>query len=93
VDEDPKPWKGLILLNPTRLPDLQALSKAEFPPKVLISLGALEGSNRVRDYQLTGMKRGVRVEYYTHEGSAHILLGKKVLGERAEAMAKFVFED
>lgn len=93
VDEDPKPWKGLILLNPGQMPNLEALSKAEFPPKILISQGALEGTNRVQKYQLAGMKRGVRVEYYTHEGSAHILLGKKVLGERAEAMAKFVFED
>lgn len=93
VQNYPQPWNGLILLSPAALPDLRALSKLRLPPKILISQGLLEGTNRIYQYQIEALRGGTRVEYYTHENNAHILLGKKAMGERAEAMMKFVFGD
>jgi dipeptidyl aminopeptidase/acylaminoacyl peptidase len=93
VNEHPSPWRGLILLSPGVLPDLRKLSGLTNPPKILISQGELEGTNRIYQYQLKAAHAGVRVEYVTHPNNAHILLGKKALGQRAEAMMKFVFGD
>lgn len=93
VQENPHLWKGLILLNPGDLPDLDALARAKLPPKILIDQGALEGTNRANQYQLDGLAHGVRVECYYHDGQEHIPLGTTTLGGRAEAMMKFVFGD
>jgi hypothetical protein len=93
VKKRPERWKGLILLSPTEMPDLESLSASKVPPKMLVDQGALEGTNRVHDYQLAAIGHGVRVEYRIHENNDHIILGKKAMGERAENMMDFVFGD
>jgi pimeloyl-ACP methyl ester carboxylesterase len=89
----PDRWKGLILINPAMLPDLPTLAASPSPPKIFYSQGALEGTNSAVQYQLEAAKNGIQVEFYAHEREAHWVFGKRALGERAEKMMQFIFQN
>lgn len=87
-------WKGVMLLNPSSLPDLSKLPPTQTVPKCLISLGALEGRNeQLKRYKTEAINHGMQVEYLAHEGATHWLQAKPAVRERTDAMLRFVLEN
>jgi dipeptidyl aminopeptidase/acylaminoacyl peptidase len=87
-------WEGLILLNPSRLPDFSDTPGFREMPKILISAGSEEHEeDRLKKYQEDCLKSGVMVEYTIAPGEAHRFVGRTAKLERTRAMMHFIFEE
>jgi predicted esterase len=94
VVKSPGLWKGLMLLNPTELPDFSKSPPFQSRPKILISTGGEEHQeNRIKKYQADALQSGVLVEYLVHPGEGHHLVGNAAQLERTKAMMHFIFEE
>lgn len=94
VINSPSIWKGIILLNPTALPDFSNSPRLSRRPKILISAGNEEHEeDRFKKYQEDSLKNGVMVEYVIHSGEGHYVVGNAGHLERAQAMMHFIFEE
>jgi len=94
IEKTPGLWKGIILLNPTQLPDFSKSPRFQRRPKVLISAGSEEQeAERFKQYQANVLKDGVMVEYIIAPGEAHRFVGKAAKLKRAEAVEHFIFEE
>jgi hypothetical protein len=94
LTNSPRLWKGVILLNPTTLPDLSSAPWLQQRPKVLISVGEEEHEvDRLKKYQETALESGVMVEYVIHPGEWHHIVGNAAQLERTKAILHFVFEE
>ena len=100
VGQNPVPWKGLILLSPSVLPDVNS-SKAV---PILISTGGSSFSPGLsvendaaftvyQKYQQDAWHAGIPVDCVFHPGSGHILMEKSSLRARTRAMVHFVFDN
>ena len=87
-------WKGLILLNPSGLPDLFHARPSTRRPKILISAGAKDDrEDRLKEYQWDLRRAGVAVDYIVHSGEGHHLMGNEAEVERTGAIVHFIFDD
>lgn len=87
-------WKGLLLLNPGQMPELDNFPSGQPAPRILISAGDQEHEDkRFQQYQLNAMSRGVPVEAFAHTNSTHFLVSVKALQERTKAMVHFIFDE
>jgi hypothetical protein len=87
-------WKGLILLNPSQLPDLSKVPGLRQRPKILISAGSEEHEeDRFKKYQADALNYGGIVEYIIHPGENHHLVGNDAQRERSRAIMHFIFEE
>lgn len=87
-------WEGVILLNPSELPDLSSAPLLQPRPKILISAGGDEGEDeRFKKYQEDSLKSGVLVEYVIHPGEGHHIVGNAAQLERTKAIMHFIFEE
>jgi predicted esterase len=94
VTQSPGLWKGIILLNPTQLPDFSKSPPFQSRPKILISAGGEEHeADRLKKYQADALNWGVLVDYVIHPGEPHHLVGNAGELERTKAMMHFVFEE
>jgi dipeptidyl aminopeptidase/acylaminoacyl peptidase len=94
VTQAPRRWRGLILLNPSELPDFAGNPRREPKPKVLISAGAEEHEEaRLSNYQDDSLKSGVVVETEVAAGESHMFVGNLAQLERTRAMMHFIFEE
>ena len=90
----PELWKGAIFLNPGRLPDFSKLPGGKPVPKILISVGGLEGrGGELKQVQAGAIKYGMIVDYIEHKGATQLLQSKPDLLERTKAIIHFVFDD
>ena len=90
----PNSWKGVILSNPTELPDVRALASGWYAPKLLITAGAKENEKaRFGNYQADAAKVGIRVDVSIQEGANHFYISQKANQERFEKMINFIFND
>ena len=88
------PWKGVILVNPGALLDIDHLPYAQRIPKFLISLGQLENRDRqLQSYKESALSHGVNVDYLIHAGGTHWLSGATAVRERTEALMHFVLDN
>ena len=94
VEKTPGLWKGIILLNPSKLPDFSKSPRFQRRPKILIVAGGEEHEDeRFKQYQADALKYGVMVEYVIAPGETHRFVGKAAKLERAEAVEHFIFEE
>lgn len=91
ANERPELWKGLILMNPGGLPELEEFPLTQPVPKMLISFGELERQQeRLKHYQEEATKRGISVEVVMHKDASHWLQGQAAVLERTKAILRFV---
>jgi hypothetical protein len=94
VRTNPAPWRGLILFNPSQLPDFSDLSPFQSRPKVLLDDGgAQHQEDRFEKYQLAGLGSGVVVEYYIHPGETHVMVGIDGKLGRVREEKRFIFDE
>jgi hypothetical protein len=94
IAKTPGPWRGLILLNPSMLPDFSKAPLLQPRPKILIVAGGQEREEqRFQKYQQDSLSAGVLVDYLIGAGETHRYVGKTAKRERAEAVEKFIFEE
>jgi hypothetical protein len=88
------PWRGLLLLTPGALPDFSRLSPFQLRPKILLDTGGEEHQeDRFKQYQANALKSGVMVEYYTHPGETHFMVGADWTRKRVMEEKHFIFEE
>jgi hypothetical protein len=94
VQTNPAAWRGLILLNPTQLPNFSKSPWFQTRPKILLDAGGEEhDEERFKNFQKDGKAWGVVVEYYTHPGETHRMVGAASKLERARELERFIFEE
>jgi hypothetical protein len=94
VTQAPSRWRGLILLNPSELPDFAGTPRLGSKPKILISAGAEEHEEtRLINYQDDSLKSGVMVDTEVAAGESHMFVGNLAQLERTRAMMHFIFEE
>jgi hypothetical protein len=94
VQTNPAPWRGLILLNPGALPDFSESPRFQSRPKILLDAGGEEHQEaRFKQYQEKSLAHGALVEFYTHPGETHRMVGITGKLARARALERFVFEE
>jgi len=94
VETDPAPWRGLILLNPSQLPDFSKTPWLQSRPKMLLDAGGEEHQEEhFKKYQRDALNSGVVVEFYTHPGETHRMVGTAPKLERARELKHFIFEE
>lgn len=99
--QHPDSWRGVMLLNPTVLPDLATLGSARHAPAILISAGTMEGGKeagaenekRFKWYQEAAAKVGVRVDVFMEPGADHAFVSQQAIGDRMRCLMNFIFED
>lgn len=94
VEKTPGLWRGIILLNPSRLPDFSKSPLWQKRPKILISAGSEEHADeRLKRYQANALQWGVLVEFLVSPGEAHRFIGKMAKQQRLQKVSQFVFEE
>jgi pimeloyl-ACP methyl ester carboxylesterase len=94
VVQSPGLWKGVILLNPTGLPDFSKSPPFQQRPQFLLSVGGLEGEDaRLKQYQEEALKYGATVDFIIHPGEGHHLIGNAAQLQRTTALVHFIFEE
>jgi len=92
--KSPGLWKGVILLNPTGLPDFSKSPIWQPRPKILISAGGEEqDEDRLKRYQAEALNYGAIVEYYTEPGEGHHFVGNVAQRKRTAEIMHFIFEE
>jgi hypothetical protein len=94
VATNPAPWRGLILLNPGRLPDFSKSPRFQLRPKILLNAGGAENlEDRFKKYQQEALAHGAVVEFFTHPGETHRMVGTDGKLARARILKRFIFEE
>ena len=94
VEREPGPWRGLILLNPAKLPEFSQAPIFQRRPKILICAGEKEDVEvAIKKYQQRMFGEGVLVDYLIGASETHRYVGKTAKRERAEAVEHFIFEE
>ncbi len=94
IIQRPELWSGAIFLNPGAVPDLSKLPRNKLVPKILISVGELEGRGEgLKQYQESAIKYGMIVNFVEHKGATQLLQSKSAVLERTQAIVHFVFDD
>jgi len=88
------PWRGLILLNPSVLPDFSKTPWFQSRPKILLDAGGEEhDEGRFKQFQTNALNSGLVVEFYTHPEETHRMVGVKPKMERTRELKHFIFEE
>jgi len=94
VETKPAPWRGLILLNPSQLPDFSKSPWFQSRPKILLDAGGEEHmEGRFKQYQTNALNSGVVVEFFSHPGETHRTVGVDAKLNRARELKHFIFEE
>jgi hypothetical protein len=94
VKARPDLWKGLLLLNPSGLPQIGDFPPGQSAPKILLSAGEAEGSEKyLKKYQAEAGQNGVAVAVVIHPNSTHWLVSIAAMQERTRAMVDFIFDN
>jgi len=94
AEKKPGLWKGMILLNPGRLPDFSGSPLFQSRPRILLSAGGEEREDaKFKKYQQDALQWGVLVEFQIAPGETHRFVGKTGKLKRAEAVMRFIFEE
>jgi predicted esterase len=94
AEKTPGLWKGMILLNPGKLPDFSQSPQFQPRPKILLSAGGEEHEDaKFKKYQQDALQWGVLVEIHVAPGETHRFVGKAGKLQRAEAVMRFIFEE
>lgn len=91
---NPAPWRGVMLINPSVLPDFSKSPWFQMRPKVLLDDGGEQHrENGFRRFQRDGLNYGVVAEYYLHPGETHRFVGSTARLERVREEMRFIFEE
>lgn len=94
VETNTAPWRGLILLNPGQIPNFSKSPQFQLRPKMLLDAGGEEhDENRFKKIRKDCLNWGVVVEFYTHPGETHRMVGTAPKLERANELKHFIFEE
>jgi len=87
-------WRGAIFLNPSGLSDFSNSPRFQTRPRILISAGGEEHEeDRLKKYQADVLKDGVLVDFISHPGEWHHLVGNDAQLARTRAIMHFIFEE
>lgn len=90
VKNYPGRWRGIMLLNPSPLPDVEA----GMTSRVLATAGSGEGEeDRFRRYQEELFKAGIPMDWHIHENAQHVVRDQAAMYERTLWMANMVFDE
>jgi hypothetical protein len=88
------PWRGIILLNPSQLPDFSQSPRWQPMPKMLLDDGGEQHEEeRFKRFQKDALNSGVVVEFYLHSGETHRMVGEAGRLERVQEEMRFIFEE
>jgi concanavalin A-like lectin/glucanase superfamily protein len=94
VETNSAPWRGLILLNPTSLPDFSQTPWFQSRPKILLDAGGEEHrEDYFKRFQKDALSFGAVAEFYTHPGETHRMVGIAPKLQRARELKHFIFEE
>lgn len=94
VETNPAPWRGLLLLTPSQLPDFSKTPRFQSRPKILLDAGGEEHQeDHFKQYQKDALGWGVVVEFYTHPGETHFMVGADWTRGRIMEEKHFIFEE
>jgi hypothetical protein len=94
VQTNPAPLRGLILLNPSGLPDFSRAPQFASRPKILLDAGGEEhDEDKFKKFQKDCLAWGVGVQFYTHPGETHRMVGTTAKLGRAKELKHFIFEE
>jgi hypothetical protein len=90
----PSPWKGIVLLDEIKLPDLNIFAFCGHPPKILLSAGSQNGQSALLyDYQTEACKVGINVELSILGGTGHPYISQRSIRERLESVMNFIYDN
>jgi dienelactone hydrolase len=90
VKDYPGRWRGIMLLNPSSLPE----AEAGMTSRVLATAGSGENEeDRFRRYQEELFKVGIPMEWHIHENAQHVERDQAAMYERTIWMANMVFDE
>jgi len=94
AQERPELWKGLLLLNPVALPQINAMPPGKPAPKILISSGQAEKREDLFNrYQADAGQNGVLVNVLIHSNSTHWIISTTAMRDRTKAIVDFIFDN
>ena len=90
VQNYPGRWRGIMLLNPSPLPE----ATAGMTRWVLATAGSGENEEeRFRHYQEELFKAGIPMDWHIHENAQHVVRDQAAMYERTLWMANMVFDE
>lgn len=90
VKNYPGRWRGIMLLNPSPLPE----AAAGMTSRVLAIAGSGENeAERFRRYQEELFKVGIPMDWHIHENAQHVVRDQAAMYERTIWMANMVFDE
>ena len=94
VEDNPAPWRGLIVTGSGQLPDFSGAPRFQPRPKILVCFGELlRQGDQLDGYQQDMLPEGALVEYVVSPGETMRYVGEAAKHQRIEAMAHFIFEE
>lgn len=94
VQDNPAPWRGLIVTGSGQLPDFSDAPRFQLRPKILVCFGELlRQGDQLDGYQQDMLPEGSLVEYVISPGETMRYVGVAAKRERIEAMKHFIFEE
>lgn len=94
VEENPAPWRGLIVTGSGQLPDFSDAPRFQLRPKILVCFGELlRQGDQLDEYQQDMVSEGALVEYVVSPGETMRYVGEAAKRQRIEAMAHFIFDE
>jgi hypothetical protein len=94
VEARPALWRGVMLCNPSTLPDFSKAPGFQRRPKLFIDVGGDEHKDDVlKHYQESSLAYGALVEFYIYPGENHQIVSIEAKLERTKHMVHFIFEE
>jgi hypothetical protein len=94
VEDNPAPWRGLIVTGSGQLPDFSGAPRFQLRPKILVCFGELlRQGDQLDEYQQDMLSEGALVKYVVSPGETMRYVGEAAKRERIEAMERFIFEE
>jgi hypothetical protein len=84
----PDRWRGIMLLNPSPLPE----AEVGMTDQVLVTAGSGEGEEgRFKQYQEQLLKIGIPMEWHIHANAQHVVRDQEAMNERTLYMGNMIF--
>ena len=94
AQDRPELWKGLLLLNPSMIPQFAEMPPGKPVPKMLISVGEAEKKEAfLKWYKTEARQNAEAVTVIIHPNSNHWLISVDALRARTKAIVDLIFDN